>query len=36
MTVKLSRTGKDMKLAQSTMLMANHRENVEEPSPETL
>ncbi len=30
MTVKLSRTGKDMKLAQSTMLMANHRENVEE------
>ena len=29
MTVKLSRTGKDMKLAQSTMLMANERENVE-------
>ena len=24
------RTGKEMKLAQSTMLMANHRENVEE------
>ena len=30
MTVKLSRTGKEMKLAQSTMLMANHRENIEE------
>lgn len=30
MSVKLSRTGKEMKLAQSTMLMANHRENVEE------
>lgn len=30
MTVRLSRTGKEMKLAQSTMLMANHRENVEE------
>ncbi len=29
MTVKLTRTGKDMKLAQSTMLMANERENVE-------
>lgn len=29
MTVKLSRTGKDMKLSQSTMLMANERENVE-------
>ena len=30
MSVILSRTGKEMKLAQSTMLMANHRENVEE------
>ena len=30
MSVKLSRTGKEMKLAQSTMLMANQRENVEE------
>ncbi len=30
MSVTLSRTGKEMKLAQSTMLMANHRENVEE------
>lgn len=30
MSVKLSRKGKEMKLAQSTMLMANHRENVEE------
>ena len=29
MEVKLSRTGKNMKLAQSTMLMANERENVE-------
>lgn len=29
MTVRLSRTGKEMKLAQSTMLMANARENVE-------
>ena len=29
MTVKLSRTGKEMKLAQSTMMMANERENVE-------
>ncbi len=29
MTVRLSRTGKEMKLAQSTMLMANSRENVE-------
>ena len=29
MSVKLSRTGKEMKLAQSTMLMANQRENVE-------
>lgn len=29
MTVTLSRTGKEMKLAQSTMLMANARENVE-------
>lgn len=30
MSVKLSRTGKEMKLSQSTMLMANQRENVEE------
>ena len=30
MTARLSRTGKDMKIAQSTMLMANQRENVEE------
>ena len=30
MSVILSRTGKEMNLAQSTMLMANHRENVEE------
>ena len=29
MTVRLSRTGKEMKLSQSTMLMANERENVE-------
>ncbi|MCQ2554383.1 MAG: peptide chain release factor 3 [Clostridia bacterium] len=29
MEVKLTRTGKTMKLAQSTMLMANERENVE-------
>ena len=29
MTVKLSRTGRDMKLSQSTMLMANERENVD-------
>lgn len=29
MSVTLSRTGKEMKLAQSTMLMANQRENVE-------
>jgi len=29
MTVTLSRTGKPMKLSQSTMLMANERENVE-------
>ena len=29
MEVKLSRTGKPVKLAQSTMLMANERENVE-------
>ncbi len=29
MTVTLTRTGKEMKLAQSTMLMANERENVE-------
>ena len=29
MSVTLSRTGKEMKLAQSTMLMANERENVE-------
>ena len=29
MSVRLSRTGKEMKLAQSTMLMANERENVE-------
>jgi peptide chain release factor 3 len=29
MSVKLSRTGKEMKLAQSTMMMANERENVE-------
>ena len=29
MTVCLSRTGKEMKLSQSTMLMANERENVE-------
>ena len=29
MEVRLSRTGKNMKLAQSTMLMANERENVE-------
>ena len=30
MSVTLSRTGKEMKLAQSTMLMANERENIEE------
>ncbi len=30
MSVRLSRTGKEMKLAQSTMLMANQRENVDE------
>lgn len=30
MSVTLSRTGKEMKLAQSTMMMANERENVEE------
>ena len=29
MSVRLSRTGKEMKLAQSTMLMANERENIE-------
>ena len=29
MSVRLSRTGKEMKLSQSTMLMANERENVE-------
>ena len=29
MSVRLSRTGKEMKLAQSTMLMANDRENIE-------
>ena len=29
MSVKLSRTGKEMKLAQSTMLMANERETVD-------
>ena len=29
MSVTLSRTGKEMKLAQSTMMMANERENVE-------
>ena len=29
MSVRLSRTGKEMKLAQSTMLMANERDNIE-------
>ena len=29
MSVRLSRTGKEMKLAQSTMLMANEREHIE-------
>lgn len=29
MSVRLSRTGKDMKLSQSTMLMANERENIQ-------